>query len=48
MADLMHQKAALRKQLSFGPETEVVACSSESGLGIDELKKAIERHLAEA
>ena len=47
-SQIMRQKAALRKQLSFGPETEVVACSSESGLGIDELKKAIERHLAEA
>ena len=47
-SQIMRQKAALRKQLSFGPEIEVVACSSESGLGIDELKKAIERHLAEA
>lgn len=47
-SQVMRQKAALRKQLSFGLEIEVVACSSESGVGIDELKKAIERHLAEA
>ncbi|MDO4589896.1 MAG: ribosome biogenesis GTP-binding protein YihA/YsxC [Slackia sp.] len=42
------QLAALRKQLGFGPETEVVPCSSENGTGIPELKKVIERYMDEA
>lgn len=45
---MLRQVAALRKQLVFGPEVEVVPCSSENGTGIDDLKKVIERYLAQA
>ena len=47
-SQVVRQVAALRKQLSFGSEVEVVPCSSEKGTGIDDLKKVIERYLAQA
>lgn len=37
------QVAALRKQLNLPSEMEIVACSSQKGTGLDELKSLIER-----
>lgn len=45
-SQVQRQVAALRKQLSFGPEIDVVPCSSADGTGIGDLKKVIERHLS--
>ena len=37
----MKQKAALKKQLKLGADVPLVVCSSEKGIGIDELRSLI-------
>ena len=37
----MKQKAALKKQLKLGTDVPLVVCSSEKGIGIDELRSLI-------
>lgn len=43
----MKQRAALKKQLNLDPETPLIVCSSEKGIGIDELRALIKSTVRE-